>query len=81
MFILNFEDLAELMAKSASRSFHHRLSQSWRSGKCCPGTLSQCAGGLSALLGKSNPGIFSGTQRCLPLGDRQPGGLEQGPYP
>ncbi|XP_014372472.1 potassium voltage-gated channel subfamily H member 6 isoform X3 [Alligator sinensis] len=31
MFILNFEDLAELMAKSASRSFHHRLSQSWRS--------------------------------------------------
>ncbi|XP_025052655.1 potassium voltage-gated channel subfamily H member 6 isoform X1 [Alligator sinensis] len=33
MFILNFEDLAELMAKSASRSFHHRLSQSWRSGQ------------------------------------------------
>ncbi|XP_025910252.1 potassium voltage-gated channel subfamily H member 6 [Nothoprocta perdicaria] len=31
MFILNFEDLAQLVAKSAGRSLHHRLSQSWRS--------------------------------------------------
>ncbi|XP_065433570.1 potassium voltage-gated channel subfamily H member 6 isoform X3 [Chrysemys picta bellii] len=30
MFILNFEDLAELIAKSASRSLHQRLSQGWR---------------------------------------------------
>ncbi|KAM6238791.1 voltage-gated inwardly rectifying potassium channel KCNH6 isoform 2-T2 [Porphyrio hochstetteri] len=30
MFILNFEDLAQLIAKSASRSLHQRLSQSWR---------------------------------------------------
>ncbi|NXA54802.1 KCNH6 protein, partial [Nothocercus julius] len=33
MFILNFEDLAQLVAKSAGRSLHHRLSQSWRSGQ------------------------------------------------
>ncbi|PKU34641.1 potassium voltage-gated channel subfamily h member 6 [Limosa lapponica baueri] len=33
MFILNFEDLAQLMAKSASRSLHQRLSQSWRGGQ------------------------------------------------
>lgn len=32
MFILNFEDLAQLIAKSAGRSLHQRLSQSWRSG-------------------------------------------------
>ncbi|XP_074973344.1 voltage-gated inwardly rectifying potassium channel KCNH6 isoform X1 [Phalacrocorax aristotelis] len=30
MFILNFEDLAQLIAKSASRSLHQRLSQSLR---------------------------------------------------
>ncbi|KAK2536106.1 Kcnh6 [Columba guinea] len=30
MFILNFEDLAQLIAKSASRSLHRRLSQSLR---------------------------------------------------
>ncbi|CAM4704920.1 voltage-gated inwardly rectifying potassium channel KCNH6 isoform X2 [Caretta caretta] len=30
MFILNFEDLAKLIAKSASRSLHQRLSQGWR---------------------------------------------------
>nr|XP_025041733.1 potassium voltage-gated channel subfamily H member 6 [Pelodiscus sinensis] len=33
MFILNFEDLAELIAKSASRSLHQRLSQGWRQGQ------------------------------------------------
>uniref|UniRef100_A0A8C8RME2 Potassium voltage-gated channel subfamily H member 6 n=1 Tax=Pelusios castaneus TaxID=367368 RepID=A0A8C8RME2_9SAUR len=33
MFILNFEDLAELIAKSASRSLHQRLSQGWRHGQ------------------------------------------------
>ncbi|XP_040392487.1 potassium voltage-gated channel subfamily H member 6 isoform X1 [Cygnus olor] len=33
MFILNFEDLAQLIAKSASRSLHQRLSQSWRAGQ------------------------------------------------
>lgn len=34
MFILNFEDLAQLIAKSSGRSLHHRLSQSWRAGGC-----------------------------------------------
>ncbi|OXB60798.1 hypothetical protein ASZ78_005236 [Callipepla squamata] len=34
MFILNFEDLAQLIAKSSGRSLHHRLSQSWRGGGC-----------------------------------------------
>ncbi|XP_041906592.1 potassium voltage-gated channel subfamily H member 6 isoform X2 [Corvus kubaryi] len=29
MFILNFEDLAQLIAKSTGRSLHQRLSQSW----------------------------------------------------
>ncbi|XP_071433162.1 voltage-gated inwardly rectifying potassium channel KCNH6 [Pithys albifrons albifrons] len=29
MFILNFEDLAQLIAKSSGRSLHHRLSQGW----------------------------------------------------
>ncbi|XP_040473581.1 potassium voltage-gated channel subfamily H member 6 isoform X2 [Falco naumanni] len=29
MFILNFEDLAQLITKSASRSLHQRLSQGW----------------------------------------------------
>uniref|UniRef100_U3J3A0 Potassium voltage-gated channel subfamily H member 6 n=1 Tax=Anas platyrhynchos platyrhynchos TaxID=8840 RepID=U3J3A0_ANAPP len=33
MFILNFEDLAQLIAKSAGRSLHQRLSQSWRAGQ------------------------------------------------
>ncbi|XP_066483306.1 potassium voltage-gated channel subfamily H member 6 [Tiliqua scincoides] len=33
MFILNFEDLAELIAKSARQSLHQRLSQGWRSGQ------------------------------------------------
>uniref|UniRef100_A0A672UIS5 Potassium voltage-gated channel subfamily H member 6 n=1 Tax=Strigops habroptila TaxID=2489341 RepID=A0A672UIS5_STRHB len=33
MFILNFEDLAQLIAKSTSRSLHHRLSQSWHRGQ------------------------------------------------
>ncbi|XP_071654256.1 voltage-gated inwardly rectifying potassium channel KCNH6 isoform X3 [Patagioenas fasciata] len=33
MFILNFEDLAQLIAKSASRSLHRRLSQSLRGGQ------------------------------------------------
>ncbi|XP_025915034.1 potassium voltage-gated channel subfamily H member 6 [Apteryx rowi] len=31
MFILNFEDLAQLVAKSAGRSLHQRLSHSWHS--------------------------------------------------
>ncbi|KAM9368906.1 voltage-gated inwardly rectifying potassium channel KCNH6 [Phaethornis superciliosus] len=30
MFILNFEDLAQVMAKRGSRNLHRRLSQSWR---------------------------------------------------
>ncbi|XP_054849477.1 potassium voltage-gated channel subfamily H member 6 [Eublepharis macularius] len=30
MFILNFEDLAALIARSARQSLHHRLSQGWR---------------------------------------------------
>ncbi|NXG37336.1 KCNH6 protein, partial [Dromaius novaehollandiae] len=34
MFILNFEDLAQLVAKGSGRSLHRRLSQSWRSGEC-----------------------------------------------
>ncbi|XP_065278612.1 potassium voltage-gated channel subfamily H member 6 [Emys orbicularis] len=38
MFILNFEDLAELIAKSASRSLHQRLSQGWRQGEREPGS-------------------------------------------
>ncbi|KAJ6660553.1 hypothetical protein lerEdw1_017550 [Lerista edwardsae] len=33
MFILNFEDLAELIAKSARQSLHQRLSQGWRTGE------------------------------------------------
>ncbi|NWV85625.1 KCNH6 protein, partial [Dasyornis broadbenti] len=33
MFILNFEDLAQLIAKSTGRSLHHRLSQSWSKGQ------------------------------------------------
>ncbi|NXE38465.1 KCNH6 protein, partial [Ptilorrhoa leucosticta] len=33
MFILNFEDLAQLIAKSAGRSLHQRLSQSWNKGE------------------------------------------------
>uniref|UniRef100_A0A803TW11 Potassium voltage-gated channel subfamily H member 6 n=1 Tax=Anolis carolinensis TaxID=28377 RepID=A0A803TW11_ANOCA len=33
MFILNFEDLAAIIAKSARQSLHQRLSQGWRSGK------------------------------------------------
>ncbi|KFU83684.1 Potassium voltage-gated channel subfamily H member 7, partial [Chaetura pelagica] len=33
MFILNFEDLAQLMAKRGRRSLHRRLSQSWRGGR------------------------------------------------
>ncbi|NXA93398.1 KCNH6 protein, partial [Melanocharis versteri] len=33
MFILNFEDLAQLMAQSAGRSLHQRLSQSWNKGE------------------------------------------------
>uniref|UniRef100_A0A8C5U366 Potassium voltage-gated channel subfamily H member 6 n=1 Tax=Malurus cyaneus samueli TaxID=2593467 RepID=A0A8C5U366_9PASS len=33
MFILNFEDLAQLIAKSSGRSLHHRLSQSWNKGQ------------------------------------------------
>ncbi|XP_016849987.2 LOW QUALITY PROTEIN: potassium voltage-gated channel subfamily H member 6 [Anolis carolinensis] len=31
MFILNFEDLAAIIAKSARQSLHQRLSQGWRS--------------------------------------------------
>ncbi|XP_048372880.1 potassium voltage-gated channel subfamily H member 6 [Sphaerodactylus townsendi] len=30
MFILNFEDLAALIARSSRQSLHHRLSQGWR---------------------------------------------------
>ncbi|XP_060112229.1 potassium voltage-gated channel subfamily H member 6 [Heteronotia binoei] len=30
MFILNFEDLAVLLARSTRQSLHHRLSQGWR---------------------------------------------------
>lgn len=41
MFILNFEDLAQLIAKSASRSLHQRLSQSWRGGGCHRGRWGQ----------------------------------------
>ncbi|NXC03012.1 KCNH6 protein, partial [Orthonyx spaldingii] len=33
MFILNFEDLAQLIAKSTGRSLHQRLSQSWSKGQ------------------------------------------------
>ncbi|XP_064492839.1 potassium voltage-gated channel subfamily H member 6 isoform X1 [Pseudopipra pipra] len=33
MFILNFEDLAQLVAKSSGRSLHHRLSQTWSRGQ------------------------------------------------
>ncbi|XP_038019214.1 potassium voltage-gated channel subfamily H member 6 isoform X1 [Motacilla alba alba] len=33
MFILNFEDLAQLIAKSAGRSLHQRLSHSWNKGE------------------------------------------------
>ncbi|NWU27751.1 KCNH6 protein, partial [Dyaphorophyia castanea] len=33
MFILNFEDLAQLIAKSSGRSLHQRLSQSWNKGE------------------------------------------------
>uniref|UniRef100_A0A8D0H4E7 Potassium voltage-gated channel subfamily H member 6 n=1 Tax=Sphenodon punctatus TaxID=8508 RepID=A0A8D0H4E7_SPHPU len=33
MFILNFEDLAQLIAKSARQSLQQRLSQGWRSGQ------------------------------------------------
>ncbi|NWI48814.1 KCNH6 protein, partial [Calyptomena viridis] len=33
MFILNFEDLAQLIAKSTGRSLHRRLSQSWNKGQ------------------------------------------------
>nr|XP_034991500.1 potassium voltage-gated channel subfamily H member 6 [Zootoca vivipara] len=33
MFILNFEDLAALIAKSARQSLHQRLSQGWRTGQ------------------------------------------------
>ncbi|NXG01243.1 KCNH6 protein, partial [Sakesphorus luctuosus] len=33
MFILNFEDLAQLIAKSSGRSLHHRLSQGWNKGQ------------------------------------------------
>ncbi|NWV99444.1 KCNH6 protein, partial [Machaerirhynchus nigripectus] len=33
MFILNFEDLAQLIAKSTGRSLHQRLSQSWNKGE------------------------------------------------
>ncbi|XP_015506486.1 potassium voltage-gated channel subfamily H member 6 isoform X1 [Parus major] len=33
MFILNFEDLAQLIAKSTGRSLHQRLSQSWSKGE------------------------------------------------
>ncbi|NXI79010.1 KCNH6 protein, partial [Rhipidura dahli] len=33
MFILNFEDLAQLIAKSSGRSLHHRLSQTWNKGE------------------------------------------------
>ncbi|NXS31761.1 KCNH6 protein, partial [Pomatostomus ruficeps] len=33
MFILNFEDLAQLIAKSSGRSLHQRLSQSWNKGQ------------------------------------------------
>ncbi|NXH47458.1 KCNH6 protein, partial [Dicaeum eximium] len=33
MFILNFEDLAQLIAKSTGRSLHRRLSQSWNKGE------------------------------------------------
>ncbi|KAJ7427156.1 Potassium voltage-gated channel subfamily H member 2 [Willisornis vidua] len=33
MFILNFEDLAQLIAKSSGRSLHHRLSQGWSKGQ------------------------------------------------
>lgn len=34
MFILNFEDLAQLIAKSTGRSLHQRLSKSWSKGGC-----------------------------------------------
>ncbi|NXY35064.1 KCNH6 protein, partial [Pomatorhinus ruficollis] len=33
MFILNFEDLAQLIAKSTGRSLHQRLSKSWSKGE------------------------------------------------
>ncbi|XP_030920239.1 potassium voltage-gated channel subfamily H member 6 isoform X2 [Geospiza fortis] len=33
MFILNFEDLAQLIAKSTGRSLHRRLSHSWNKGE------------------------------------------------
>uniref|UniRef100_H0YUQ8 Potassium voltage-gated channel subfamily H member 6 n=1 Tax=Taeniopygia guttata TaxID=59729 RepID=H0YUQ8_TAEGU len=33
MFILNFEDLAQLIAKSTGRSLHQRLSHSWNKGE------------------------------------------------
>lgn len=34
MFILNFEDLAQLIAKSTGRSLHRRLSKNWSKGGC-----------------------------------------------
>lgn len=33
MFILNFEDLAVLIAKSARQSLHQRLTQGWHTGE------------------------------------------------
>lgn len=49
MFILNFEDLAQLLAKSNSRSLTQRLmSHSFLgSGKCCWGGRANCGEGES----------------------------------
>lgn len=51
MFILNFEDLAQLIAKSAGRSLHQRLSQSWRSGGWHWGHRGRRGGGRAASSG------------------------------
>lgn len=49
MFILNFEDLAQLITKSASRSLHQRLSQSWRGGGCHQGWWGRWEGSAASL--------------------------------
>lgn len=48
MFILNFEDLAQVIAKSGNRSLHRRLSQSWRGGGCHRGWWGQREGGAAS---------------------------------
>lgn len=48
MFILNFEDLAQVIAKSGGRSLHQRLSQSWRGGGCHQGQWGQREGSAAS---------------------------------